>query len=230
MTGAEKDAGPHPDQPIKYVAARMTRGEVPKGAVIMTRNDILKLQYARIKRWKPDSDKSFFQYSHHIVGATSAITAILVNTHFRNKFYLGSYGVAFSYVPTVVIPTLLSFIANDHLIGQVLERPECHECLEVRSGVMQVAISVFYSCFMAPISSIFLSRKYHTYLIKNNFQPDVKHALKTKPFARFCFIGLIALNFSVGAFVRHKQGTQLQYIMENEPYHVTKELLEKIRD
>lgn len=230
MPGKDSEDDQKSQEPMKYVAARMSRGEAPKGAVMMSKDDIIQLQHKRINRWTPESDTRFFRYSHHILAASSAISAILVNTHFRNKFHLFSYGMAFSYAPTVVIPTIGSIIADELLMSEVMLQPECRECLEVRSGVVQAAISVFYSSIMAPLSSIYLSRKYYTYLTKHNFQPDLKHALKTTSFARMCGLWLVIWNFAVGAFVRRKQNQELEYIVAHEPYHVTKQLLETVRD
>lgn len=91
-------------------------------------------------------------------------------------------------------------------------------------------VSLFYSSLMAPLSSILLSKKYHTYLIRNNFQPGIKHALRTTSYHRLCFLVLIVHNFGIGAALRYKQGKQLEDIMSKEPVGVTKELLENLKD
>lgn len=185
--------------------------------------------------WKDIFSFSFtfrtaFRFGPHIAGGTTAITACLVNSHFRSKFLLFDYGLAFSYGPTVIIPTLMSILMNEYLSSKVLLQPECSGCLEVRSGVFQVFISVFYSSLIAPLSSIVLSKKYHTYLIRNNFQPGIKHALRTTSFNRLCFLALMVHNFGIGAALRYKQGKQLEDIVSEEPVGVTKELLENLND
>ncbi|XP_045199449.2 uncharacterized protein LOC123553836 [Mercenaria mercenaria] len=214
----------------KYVPVLLERSQAPKGAVQLTTTEILTIQLKRLERCKSTSEKSAFRFGPHITAGATAITAILVNTHFRTKFYLFNYGLMLSYLPVVIVPSFVTLVLNEYLTKQVLLQPKCMECLEVRSGVLQVAASVLYSSIIAPTTSILLSKKYHTYLIKNNFQPNVKHALKSTSFSRFCFLALIVQNFCVGAFVRYKQGKQLENIMAQEPANVSRQLLEQITD
>lgn len=213
----------------KLVPVFVSKSEAPKGAIRMTEKEILTLQLKRLEKCKT-SEKSAFRFGPHIAGGSTAITACILNAHFRAKFLLFDYGLIVSYAPSVIVPTMMSLVINELLTRQVLLQPDCMGCLEVRSGIFQMASSVLYTSIIAPVSSIALAKKYHTYLIKNNFQPGVKHALKTTPFNRFCFIALLIHNLGVGAALRYEQGQQLENIVAKEPVAVTRELLEHLSD
>lgn len=165
-----------------------------------------------------------------MLGIATTITAIIVNNHFRRKFSLFNYGMAFSYLPTVCLPTLLTFLADYTLTTQVLLQPNCPTCHVVMSGIIQAGISTVYSSVIAPLSSIYLSRKYFTYQARNNFQPNIRHALKSTPQTRISLLVLLANNFAIGALIRYKQIQRLDEITARESAQMSKELLVKVME
>ncbi|XP_060567085.1 uncharacterized protein LOC132725907 isoform X2 [Ruditapes philippinarum] len=216
---------------IKYVPMVLEKSQVPRGAIRVSQSDVIAMQQARIRRCKSISEISAFRFAPHILGASTALTAMSINSHFRLKFQLMNLGVMFSYGPVVVVPTLMTLLLNDFLSTKVLLQPECRECLQVRSGVFQVATSVLYSSVLAPLTSIILSRRNFTYANpRNRFEPNIYHALKTNAYVRGCLAALMAANFTLGAYVRYKQSQQLDSLMEKESHVDTKKILEEIRD
>jgi len=49
-----------------------------------------------------------FRYGFGILGACSALSGLYINSYFRNRLRLHSYGRVSSYLPLVVLPSIMS--------------------------------------------------------------------------------------------------------------------------
>lgn len=157
---------------------------------------------------------------------TSIVTSAIINHHFRRKFHLGQYG-AFSSVPVLLLPAFFSRFADYYLTNKVLLLPDCQSCLEVRSGSINAVAVIIPTCLLSSAVSVSLSRKYYTYLIANNFQPDIKHALKTTSSHWMNLAILAAISFGIAALLRHKQRQEIDKIMAMEQSGQSQDTLEK---
>lgn len=159
------------------------------------------------------------------------VTTAIINTHFRNKFHLFSLGTMNSYGPVVIIPAALCVMVNEFMTRKVLLQPDCRECVQVQSGVLQVATTVVYSGILAPAISLVLSKRYLTFTNpRHKFEPTLKYAYRMNASTLSWGAALVAANFALAAFIRYKQQQQLDHLIEREPVSMTRELLEVLRD
>lgn len=201
------------------------KSQLPAGAILLTEKEVVQLHYKRISKWQPQSDIWPFLYGPFINAGATLLSCALVNTYFRNKFMLQSFGRIASYVPALVMPTMLSHLFQKQFEEKTFLNPPCPSCLEIQAGIVQVAASVGYCCLISPVISIYLSRKFHTYQIKNNFQPNVLHAVKSTPLARNCLMLLMALNFGMAYFLTYEKGRTVDLIVTKEAVAHAKRVL-----
>lgn len=144
------------------------------------------------------------KHGHVLIGGLSAATGAYINSYYRKKLKLGNFGQLSSYLPIVVIPTIISMVAHKGLVTkEIMLKPNaCSTCLEIRSSFIQAGFGVVYPTIMAPLAAFMFATRYFTYRL-----PDItenpKEVLQlwrklTKPLvsritALVCFHGIAAI-------------------------------------
>lgn len=139
-----------------------------------------------------------------MLGAVTAATGAYINNYYRNKLKLGNWGKLSTYLPIVVIPTIVSMIAHKGAVTRdVILKPNiCSTCLEIRSLFIQSGFGVVYPTIMAPLAAFMFATRYFTYRLPEITENPVE-VLKlwkklTKPLvptitALICFHGICAI-------------------------------------
>lgn len=101
--------------------------------------------------------RAVFKYGIPSLGIASAATGIYLNSYFRRKYKLQAYGTISTYLPTCVIPTIMSMLFHmqvailvsaitNALITPLLQavvpdvvlfKGNCPVCLEIRAASTQ---------------------------------------------------------------------------------------------
>ncbi|KAH3811771.1 uncharacterized protein LOC127833616 [Dreissena polymorpha] len=205
------------------------KNEIPPGAILMTDRDVIDYQNTRIQAWEPQSDVWWHSQGKFLTLLASNITGCLITQYFRKKFRLQSYGVIFTFAPTVAFPALASIFLSEHMRRSILTVPECVSCYEIRAGILQTLSSSFYSALVAPWPCVYYARKYHTYLApENTFKPTVMYGLRPSVKSFNIFLLLVIANFGVGWYVTHKQAEEIDTITEKEVHRAAITVLDSM--
>lgn len=90
-----------------------------------------------------------------ILGATTVMSSIYINSHYRSKLKLGNYGRLSSYIPAVVLPAIMTTFFHKSFIvpDVVLNTRQCAVCVQTRAGLLQAGFSTAYPMLLAPMSA-----------------------------------------------------------------------------
>ncbi|XP_067008174.1 uncharacterized protein [Anabrus simplex] len=142
-------------------------GELPEGAVLIAEKEAVTYQWKLINDWTPVKDVWPFKFGVGILGGSSVLSAVYINNHYRKKLKLHNFGKFSSFIPSVVLPVVMSsifhtqFITNDIIIGKTL----CPVCVELRAAGIQSLFSTVYPCIMAPFAAASFATRYYTYKV-----------------------------------------------------------------
>lgn len=145
-----------------------------------------------------------------MLGGLSAVTGAYINNYYRQKLKLANFGRLSTYLPIVVIPSIVSMIAHKGTVTKdiILENNACSTCLEIRSLFIQSSFGVIYPAIMAPLAAFMFATRYFTYrlpeITKNPKETFQLWRKLTKPLvptitALICFHGITAI------LVTHKE-------------------------
>ncbi|KAJ4438567.1 hypothetical protein ANN_14514, partial [Periplaneta americana] len=91
------------------VSMALLRGkDVPEGSLRLSEEEAIQYQLKLINGWEPKSDVWPFHFGFGILGAGSALSAMYINSHFRSRLRLHTYGRMSTYLPIVILPSMLS--------------------------------------------------------------------------------------------------------------------------
>ncbi|KAK9505874.1 hypothetical protein O3M35_009846 [Rhynocoris fuscipes] len=139
------------------------KGKAPEGAVRISREEAIKLQWKLVLDWKPASDVWPFRYGVASLAIGSAISGIMIASHFRRKLKLKDIGRIAMYLPNVVIPSLALPILHQKLVSEpILIQADCPVCIQLRSIVLQNAIGLVYPLILTPLSGYLLASTFAT--------------------------------------------------------------------
>lgn len=83
------------------------------------------------------------------------MSSVYINSHYRGKLKLGTFGRLSSYIPTVVLPALMTTFFHKAFIVPhvVLAGQQCPVCIQTRAGLLHAAFSTAYPMLLAPMSA-----------------------------------------------------------------------------
>lgn len=139
-----------------------------------------------------------------MLGGIVAATGAYINNYYRSKLKLGNWGKLSTYLPIVVIPTVVSMIGHKGAVTKdiIINPKACSTCLEIRSAFIQSGFGVLYPTLMAPLAAFLFATRYFTYRLPDVTQQpkEVFHIWRkmTKPLvptitALICFHGICAI-------------------------------------
>ncbi|XP_056638925.1 uncharacterized protein LOC130446588 [Diorhabda sublineata] len=139
--------------------------QVPQDAVILTEEQAL-LYYTKIlNNWPKTSDVLGYKYGCGVLAAASIMSGIYMNSFFRGRFRLLNYGFMSSYLPISAVPATISMLSHQQFVLSplILNIDGCPICLETRASVLQALSGCIMPLVLAPITSLALVHRYHTY-------------------------------------------------------------------
>lgn len=83
-------------------------GKIPANAKIITKQEILSVYQKIFQTWNPKSEIRAITNGPVALGVSSALTGMYINNYFRRKLRLGLFGQFSSYLPIVIIPTIVT--------------------------------------------------------------------------------------------------------------------------
>ncbi|KAM3958481.1 uncharacterized protein ACR2FA_007503 [Aphomia sociella] len=169
--------------------ALMKSKEVPKDAVVLDELEATAYVWNLISNWDSLSDTWALRHGPVVLGGINALTGIIVNTHYRNKLKLGTYGFYSSVIPITLMPGLMTILFHRHLVTSnmlLMKNEMCPVCYEIKSAVIQLGFGVAYPMILGPTSALMFAHRYNTFRIPN---------LIREPKKVFQFIGKITKSF-----------------------------------
>lgn len=178
---------------------------LPKGAVRITREEVLEAALKISSREEYKDINSFYEYWPLVCGATSIFTSAYLISIVRHKFKLGVHHArGIHYTLGTAIPALATPYIHVGFVQQpaIIKEVPCQECLAVRSGLVQSMGSFVWPAIMSVVGSFYYARRYYTVPLpplKLKHINDFKKII-VKPFKPVGSILLlhIALQFVVG--------------------------------
>ncbi|XP_021923068.1 uncharacterized protein LOC110831410 isoform X2 [Zootermopsis nevadensis] len=139
--------------------------DMPQGAIHLSEKEAREYQFRVIYGWKPERDVWPFHYGYAILGSCSALSGVYINGHFRNRLRLHSYGRLSSYLPIVVLPTIMTALFHQEAVSSdiILQKTVCPLCIELRATALQVGFSVIYPSLLSPLAGFALASYYNSY-------------------------------------------------------------------
>ncbi|XP_037028007.1 uncharacterized protein LOC119068502 [Bradysia coprophila] len=138
---------------------------IPKDAVIFTEDEALKYQWDEISNHDSLSKTWSLQYGAGVLGVLSGLTGVYINHHYRGRLRLGSFGAFSTYLPIVVLPTLVTTAFHKVFVQSdiILRKTKCPVCLQVQAAATQVALGIGYPSILAPIAAYMFATRHFTY-------------------------------------------------------------------
>lgn len=139
-----------------------------------------------------------------MLGGLTAATGAYINNYYRHKLKLGNWGKLSTYLPIVVIPTIVSMIAHKGGVTKdvILKPNTCSTCLEIRASFIQSGFGVVYPTIMAPLAAFMFATRHFTYRLPEITEKPMEvlqlWRKLTKPIvptitALICFHGICAI-------------------------------------
>ncbi|XP_014278051.1 uncharacterized protein [Halyomorpha halys] len=140
------------------------RNNIPEGAVLISKEKALDMQWKALNNWIPRSDLFFFRYGPGILAASSVVSSTLVMQHYRNKLKLLNIGRGIMFVPGVVFPALMILPFYVKAVQQpIVLQDHCPICIQMRSVTIQSMISIPYPILVSTVGSFLMASTYGTY-------------------------------------------------------------------
>uniref|UniRef100_A0A0B6ZEV4 Transmembrane protein 126A n=1 Tax=Arion vulgaris TaxID=1028688 RepID=A0A0B6ZEV4_9EUPU len=143
----------------------LKKGEpVPKNAYQLTDKEILEIQHKRIENFQPQSEMRMLNYGNHVLGAAVTVSGLIINSIFRKNFRLGGLKVFGTYLPSSILPVLLSVGVHEFGIKNkiLLGREMCSTCVSVKGGLCQAFIGLCYPYIVSILTCLPTAREYFT--------------------------------------------------------------------
>ncbi|XP_065075320.1 uncharacterized protein LOC135699075 [Ochlerotatus camptorhynchus] len=186
------------------------QSEIPQDAVRLDEKQAVIYFMKLVDGWPDKWDIWPLAYTPGILGATTVMSSIYINSHYRGKLRLGTFGRLSSYIPTVVLPALMTTFFHRAFIvpDVVLARQQCPVCVQTRAGLLQAAFSTVYPMLLAPMSAFMFATRHFTYRLPSiTEQPRevLKLYKKLSNPIMLTVTGLLAFNMMVSMFLTGKE-------------------------
>lgn len=137
--------------------------------VRITAKEAADLQWDTISKWKPARDVWPFTYGVGILAAASAFVGAYFNGHYRRVTKLGTYGKFATFVPAVIVPSILTAgIHLKYVTSEVLLATNggpCPVCIEMRAAAIQLAFGLAYPLVLIPFGVFSVASRFYTYRV-----------------------------------------------------------------
>uniref|UniRef100_U5EFQ6 Putative conserved plasma membrane protein n=1 Tax=Corethrella appendiculata TaxID=1370023 RepID=U5EFQ6_9DIPT len=184
--------------------------EIPADAVKLDEIGAINYFYDLIVNWDNSRDVWPLRFAGPILGISTTVTSLYVNSHYRVKLKLGSYGRLSSYLPIVVLPSIMSIVSHSGFIQPrvILQKDPCTVCTQMRAATFHSFFAVAYPTLLAPIASFLFATRHFTYRMPE-ITSEPKQVFKlwqkiSRPltFQLTCFL---AVNAFLAMFLTHKE-------------------------
>ncbi|XP_075224201.1 transmembrane protein 126 [Lycorma delicatula] len=192
-------------------------GDLPSGAVLLTKSEAEKKQWELVYSWKPVTEIWSLRYGHAFLSSATIISSIIITSYYRRSFKLGSFGQLTTQIPTCFIPGFSSSLFHGHfVVSPLLLQNECPVCVQTRSSAIQLICAVFIPGILAPLVSMGYSYQYGPSRLPF---PSLKNARElfqiywriTKRFQRrLAFIA--GANALLATFITYKEASSVYYM------------------
>ncbi|RXG67847.1 hypothetical protein Avbf_05145 [Armadillidium vulgare] len=197
-----------------------SREDTPEGSV-----QDFETIYNFMHEWKPEKDVIGIKYAPLAISSTIASSSGYINHFFRKAVKLGGKGFTSSFLPNVVIPSLLGTAAHIFLVTKPILITErgCPVCMEVRSGLVSLCAGLIYPCLLIPFNVFLNANRYLTYYIP----PITREPLECLNTARTILFKphlpriliLASFQFFVGMSVAHLQMSDVTTVFEKSSFY-----------
>uniref|UniRef100_A0A1Q3FA13 Putative conserved plasma membrane protein n=1 Tax=Culex tarsalis TaxID=7177 RepID=A0A1Q3FA13_CULTA len=184
--------------------------EVPKDAVKLTEEQALVYFGKIIEGWENRSDVWALIYTPGILGSATVASSIYINSHYRARLKLGTYGRLSSYLPAVVLPAIMTTFFHKAFIvpDVILNRTGCPVCTQTRAGLIQAGFSTAYPMLLAPMSAFMFATRHFTYRLPSiTSEPREVFRLYRKMTGPITLVvtGFLAFNLLLSMFLTGKE-------------------------
>jgi len=179
--------------------------EPPKGARLMTDDEVYRTLSKQIQDWDPPSRMWALKHGTVVPVFVASMSAAYINYRFRRYFKLKDLAQLATYFPTVVLPSATSACANYYTTTDIiLQKTPCPSCVQARSICMHAFLGVIYPIIIAPIACASFAVRRYTIKIKDvkDFAQQVVNFVRKKPNS---YMFLLALNAAVAFGITYRQ-------------------------
>ncbi|XP_068632822.1 transmembrane protein 126A [Battus philenor] len=148
--------------------ALIKSSQIPKDAVVLTEVEAASYIWDVVNNWESLSDTWALRYAPAILGSINGVCGVLINSHYRKKLKLGTYGYFASVIPISLMPGVLTALFHRHLVSTdmlLMKTNACPLCYEMRSGITQVVLGSVYPMLLGPTSALMFATRYSTYRV-----------------------------------------------------------------
>jgi len=197
--------------------------DLPEGAVLVTREQVLMKYYDVLSNWRPRKDVWPYTVGFGALAAIACSTAYTVSFTLRLRLKVGPSSMG-SHIPTMVLP-LLGVGSLHHGMVQVplmLREEPCLTCMQVRAMSIQAACGWVLPCSLAYLSSVVTANAKSAMKIPGLF--DFKKmtpfmAKIIKPY-KPVYVGLLVLNVLAAYFVTTKEAQMVSFFEQQAFGHL----------
>ncbi|ELT88723.1 hypothetical protein CAPTEDRAFT_175726 [Capitella teleta] len=152
--------------------------DIPKGAIRVPEEEVFKIQDRIMRKWKPAFEMHGLRYGSGYLGGMTAITGFYIHNYWRFALKLRQKNVMLTFLPTIVIPSVLATICNQNFVQKPmqLQQVNCYLCLEMRATTLQGFLGLFQPLVLGAIASTYAAKVARTYAVPPLGQPaDLMH-------------------------------------------------------
>ncbi|XP_063994101.1 uncharacterized protein LOC135171474 [Diachasmimorpha longicaudata] len=192
--------------------------DIPKEAVVVDENDAINHQWETIKSWPKLAEVWPFRIGIPLLGAAGTIGGLVINTHFRRKLSLYSYGKLATTVAMGMAPAVM--IAGSHAIfvthDLYLNKTQCLVCLQQKAILLQLTFGLGYPLTLSPLANFMYATRHGTYRLPywGDYKGTIKLWWKWIVSAREKFLLLILFHAFTAAFLTYKEKESLLNVQQ----------------
>lgn len=207
-----------------YIKKVTDKSQIPENAIHLTEKDAIQTQLDILYNWKNKKEIWPFEQGQFILAAAAGLGGLGLNFYYRRKLNLGSLAKYTTYMPAIVLPSILApifhsvFITSDVLI----KKSSCSLCVELRSAILQGTAGAIYPLFITPLAAFHYADANYTYAIppiKTHFKDIIKLWWKfTKPVIFPHVLLLFMFQAVVAKYITKKQAEVIQKLNDFSDY------------
>ncbi|XP_053681776.1 uncharacterized protein LOC128732534 [Sabethes cyaneus] len=139
--------------------------EIPKDAVKLTEQEALIYFMKLVDKWDDKWEIWPLAYTPGMLGASTVLSSLYINNHYRSKLKLGTYGRLSSYIPAVVLPALMTTFFHKYFVVPevILGKQKCPVCIQTRAALIQAGFGTIQPMLMAPMSAFMFATRHFTF-------------------------------------------------------------------
>jgi hypothetical protein len=167
---------------------RAKGNEVPKGAIRLTKDEVVDYMVDLIKKWPNTTELWALKLGNPILASAVVISSTLILNFYRNKLKLKNYGRFTLFIPIVFTPSIFCQIFQSSVTTKsVILQDDCPTCITTQGMFIQLGTGIVYPLLGSIGGSYMFANKMGTYTLKSSGYHIIKecamHILKTsQPF------------------------------------------------